>query len=184
MPSLEAPPVRAAGSGRERISWVNVPIGAPKVSAAMIVLSRDRPGIRARLDGGGVGLQAIAMMLLAVPLLEGRDAGWPAWIGAGLALAAPAFWTFHRLEHRVQVRGRDPLVRPSLFNDAGTGAGVVTTMLEGGNVLGVARSGLLFFMLLGSGRARLPYVPAYALALPACAVLLLAAALLYGWRFR
>jgi hypothetical protein len=98
----------------------------------MIVLSGDRPGIRARLDGGGVGLLAIAMMLLAVPLLEGRDAGWPAWIGAGLALAAPAFWTFHRLEHRVQVRGGDPLVRPSLFNDAGAGAGVVTTMLEGG----------------------------------------------------
>jgi hypothetical protein len=39
------------------------------------------------------------MMLLAVALLEGRGAGWPAWIVAGLALAASAFWTFHRLEH-------------------------------------------------------------------------------------
>ena len=150
----------------------------------MIVLPRDRPGIRARLDGGGVGLLAIAMMPLAVPLPEGRDTGWPALIVAGLAPAALAFWTFHRLEHRAQVRGGDPLVRPSLFNDAGAGAGVVTTMLEGGNVLSAERSGLLFFMLLGSGHARLPYVHAHALAPPACAVLLLAAALLCGRRFR
>jgi hypothetical protein len=43
---------------------------------------------------------------------------------------------------------------------------------------GLTFGGLLFFTLLGHGHPGSPYVHAYALALPACAVLLLAAAVL------
>jgi len=45
-------------------------------------------------------------------------------------------------------------------------------------VLGVALGGLLFFTLLGHGHPGSPYVHAFAVALPACVVLLLAAAVL------
>ena len=62
--------------------------------------------------------------------------------------------------------------------EAGAGAGMITTMLEVGNVLGVALGGLLFFTLLGTGHLGLPYVHVFAWALPACALLLVAAALL------
>ncbi|MFL6072420.1 MAG: MFS transporter [Mycobacteriales bacterium] len=65
--------------------------------------------------------------------------------------------------------------------DAGAGAGVVTTTLQVGNMLGVALGGLLFFTVLGNGLPGTAYAHAYAVALPACALLLLAAAALVHW---
>jgi hypothetical protein len=62
--------------------------------------------------------------------------------------------------------------------DAGAGAGVVTTTLQTGNVLGVALGGLLFFTVLGHGHTAVAYASAFAWALPACALLLLVAAVL------
>jgi EmrB/QacA subfamily drug resistance transporter len=78
--------------------------------------------------------------------------------------------------------GMSPLVGTIIAGlepaDAGAGAGVVTTTLQVGNVLGVALGGLLFFTLAGTGHTGLAYAHAYAEALPACAGLLVIAALL------
>jgi hypothetical protein len=78
--------------------------------------------------------------------------------------------------------GMSPLVGTIIAGlapaDAGAGAGVVTTTLQIGNALGVALGGLVFFALLGGGRTGSAYANAYAEALPACALLLLVAALL------
>jgi hypothetical protein len=54
----------------------------------------------------------------------------------------------------------------------------VTTVLQTGNVLGVALGGVLFFTLLGSGHSGASYANAFAQSLPACALLLVLAALL------
>jgi EmrB/QacA subfamily drug resistance transporter len=62
--------------------------------------------------------------------------------------------------------------------EAGAGAGVVTTTLQVGNAVGVAIIGLLFFVLLGTAGPGPAYAGAFARTLPACAVLLLAAAVL------
>src|SRR5205814_5781609 len=59
---------------------VNVPLGLITVLAAVLVLPSDRPDERTGLDWGGVGLIAAALLLLSVPLVEGRDYGWPAWM--------------------------------------------------------------------------------------------------------
>jgi EmrB/QacA subfamily drug resistance transporter len=78
--------------------------------------------------------------------------------------------------------GMSPLVGTIIAGlepaDAGAGAGVATTTLQVGNVLGVALGGLLFFTLVGTGHGELAYAHAYAEALPACAGLLVIAALL------
>src|SRR3984957_18647393 len=62
--------------------------------------------------------------------------------------------------------------------EAGAGAGIVTTTLQVGNALGVAIVGLLFFTLLGTATSEAAYADAFALTLPACAVMMLAAAVL------
>ena len=78
--------------------------------------------------------------------------------------------------------GMSPLVGTIISGlepaDAGAGAGVVTTTLQTGNVLGVALGGLLFFTLLGHGHPGAAYANAFATTLPAFALLLLVAALL------
>jgi EmrB/QacA subfamily drug resistance transporter len=81
-----------------------------------------------------------------------------------------------------QGMGMSPLVGTIIAGlkpaDAGAGAGVVTTTMQVGNMLGVALGGLLFFTVLGDGLPGTAYANAYAIALPACAALLLVAALL------
>jgi MFS family permease len=62
--------------------------------------------------------------------------------------------------------------------EAGAGAGVVTTTLQVGNAIGVAVIGLLFFIALGNGEPGAAYADAFAVTMPECAVLLLAAAVL------
>jgi hypothetical protein len=128
-----------------------------------------------------------------VPLL-GRNVLTVGYVVAALGLLATAATVHAAGTHLVgwelaptlfvaglgQGLGMSPLVGTIIAglepDEAGAGAGVVTTTLQMGNVLGVAGGGLLFFTLLGSGHAGASYADAFAIALPACAVLLLIAA--------
>ena len=108
---------------------VNVPIGIAAAIAAVLVLPEDRPDAHTRLDGGGVALVALALVLLSVPLLEGRDHGWPAWMLVCLVLAAPAAAVFVAYERRLAARGGSPLVRMELFRNRGFAGGIPIAML-------------------------------------------------------
>jgi EmrB/QacA subfamily drug resistance transporter len=108
---------------------VNVPVGLLAAAAAWLVLPDDLVETGTRLDGGGVLLIAVALVLLAVPLLEGRDYGWPAWAIACLVCAAPAWAAFLLFEHRLERRGGAPLVRLGLFRQAGFAGGIPIAML-------------------------------------------------------
>jgi EmrB/QacA subfamily drug resistance transporter len=289
------------------IFLVNVPLALGTIIAAAFVLQKDERGQVVGLDWGGVALLTAALLMLIVPLLEGRDFGWPSWMLVCLAGAIPAFAAFVWYERRFARRGGRPLVRmglfacksfavgvpiaalfmasyigylltlaiylqvglgfsplqsgltytptavgffitslaaprlipllgrqvltvgyivgafgllatattvysagarlqgfelaPSLFitglgnglglsplvgtvitglepEEAGIGAGVVTTTLQVGSALGIALIGLLFFALLGGAAPGAAYANAFAVTLPACAALLLLAALL------
>jgi EmrB/QacA subfamily drug resistance transporter len=289
------------------IFLVNVPLALATIVAAVFILPKEEHNDAVGLDWGGVALVTMALLLLIVPLLEGRELGWPLWMIACLAAAFPVFGLFVWYERRVGARGGRPLVRmelfacrsfafgvpisalfmasyagylftlalylqvglgfsplqsgmtytptaigffitslaaprlipllgrqvltlgyvvsafglaatattayaagarlhgfelaPSLFiaglgnglglgplvgtvitglapQEAGAGAGIVTTTLQVGNALGVAIIGLLFFTLLGTAAPGAGYADAFAMTLPACAALLLIAAVL------
>jgi EmrB/QacA subfamily drug resistance transporter len=289
------------------IFLVNVPLGLATIAAAVFILPKDQHTDSVGLDWGGVALVTTALLLLIVPLLEGRELGWPMWVLACLVAALPAFALFVWYERRFARRGGRALVRMELFacrsfafgvpiaalfmasyagylftlalylqvglgfsplqsgmtytptaigffitslaaprlipllgrqvltvgyvlgafglaatastvyaagarlhgfelapplfitglgnglglsplvgtvisglepQEAGAGAGVVTTTLQVGNALGVALIGLLFFVMLGNAEPGRAYADAFAMTLPACAALLLAAAVL------
>ena len=61
------------------IFLVNLPIGIGAVVAAFIFLRESRAPSAPRLDIPGVVLATIGLFLIAFPLVEGRDAGWPLW---------------------------------------------------------------------------------------------------------
>lgn len=289
------------------IFLVNVPLALGTIIAALFILPKDEHRDVVGLDWGGVALITAALLLLIVPLLEGRDLGWPLWMIASLIAAFPVFAIFVWYERRVAERGGRALVRIELFKcasfafgvpiaalfmasyagflftlalylqvglgftplqsgmtytptaigffitslaaprlipllgrqvltlgyvvstfgliatattvfsagarlhgfelapclfivglgngfglsplvgtviaglapqEAGAGAGVVTTTLQVGNALGVAIIGLLFFALLGTATTGAAYADAFALTLPACAAAMLLAAVL------
>lgn len=68
------------GSEWRSIFLINVPFGVLAGLLALRVLPRHSGEDRdARLDLRGVGLLTTASALLIVPLIQGRELGWPAW---------------------------------------------------------------------------------------------------------
>ncbi|WP_152648778.1 MFS transporter [Streptacidiphilus anmyonensis] len=108
---------------------VNVPVGVLAAVAALLWLPDDRDESRTRLDLGGAGLVTALLLLLSVPLLLGRDQGWPLWLVLMLVAALPVGWAFLRWETRVAARGGQPLVRLDLFRNRGFASGVPIAVL-------------------------------------------------------
>jgi predicted MFS family arabinose efflux permease len=97
------------------LSWrpaflVNVPIGVLLLVTGARLLPHDRPGPRHRLDVTGMVLLGTAMLLLILPLVSGREQGWPTWAWLCLVASVPAFALFLSSQQRRVVRGDQPLL--------------------------------------------------------------------------
>jgi EmrB/QacA subfamily drug resistance transporter len=113
------------------LSWrfvflVNLPIGLVALGAAAVLLTESRSATALRLDAGGVGLITLALLLLVYPLVQGRDAGWPAWLS--LLASFPALALFLLYERRIMARGGSPLVLLRLFRQRAFIAGLLVAL--------------------------------------------------------
>jgi EmrB/QacA subfamily drug resistance transporter len=100
------------GSQWRSIFLINVPLGVIAGALGWRVLPRrggEDPA--ARLDLTGVGLLTAASALLIVPLIQGRELGWPAWTYVMMAAAVILFALFVVSERRSQ----HPVIAPTLF---------------------------------------------------------------------
>lgn len=102
--------------GWRSVFLINVPVGLLALVAAGRVVPESRSQSARRLDLAGVALATAALALIMVPAVEGREAGWPAWVLVSLALAAPTAWAFVALERRIAARGGSPLAELRLFS--------------------------------------------------------------------
>ena len=75
------------GFGWRLIFLINLPIALGAFVAAIPLLRETRGASRPRLDLGGVALSAAALTALVLPLIEGRELGWPWWSIAMLSTA-------------------------------------------------------------------------------------------------
>jgi EmrB/QacA subfamily drug resistance transporter len=114
-----------AGTGWRPIFLVNVPIGLVGLVLAWRNVPATRSAEPARIDVPGTVLLGAAVLALLVPLTEGRALGWPAWAWVLLALLGPAVAGFALVERRLERRGGQPLVPPSLLRLAGMRRGLV-----------------------------------------------------------
>ena len=125
------------------IFLVNVPLALGTVVAALFVLPKEEHTDTVGLDWGGVALITTALLLLIVPLLEGRELGWPPWTLACLAAVVAVFALFIRYERRFAAKGGRPLVRLGLFECRGFAFGVPIAAL-----LMASYAGYLFTLAL------------------------------------
>ena len=119
-----------SGFGWRLIFLINLPISIGAFVAAIPLLRDTRGATRPRLDFGGVVLSAAALTALVLPLIEGRELGWPWWTIATL-LTAPVFAeAFRRYEIRLARRGGEPLVAMDVFKSPGVlrGLGAMATL--------------------------------------------------------
>ncbi|KJS61209.1 MFS transporter [Streptomyces rubellomurinus] len=103
------------GLGWRAVFLVNLPVGLAVLAVAAAVLPRTDTGRRPALDGIGALAVSGSLALALVPLVLGREAGWPLWAWAMLAAAVPAFLAALRRERRLAARGGQPLLDPQLL---------------------------------------------------------------------
>jgi EmrB/QacA subfamily drug resistance transporter len=104
-----------AGTAWRPIFLVNVPIGLVGLWLAARHVPETRAVRAARPDLAGTLLLAATVVAVLVPLTEGRALGWPWWSWAALAVVPVAAASFVVVERRLERRGREPLVPPSIL---------------------------------------------------------------------
>ena len=157
------------GTGWRPVFAINVPIGIVLAAAVPRLVPPDETGAGAPAAGrsgqpdlAGLAAAVGAVLLIVLPLVLGREEGWPAWcfgcIAAGVVLATG----FVLIERRVAARGGDPLLNLAVLRAPALPSGLVTLAATQ-----IAYGGLLFAYTLhlqaGLGqsalRAGLSYLP-------------------------
>jgi hypothetical protein len=98
------------GWGWRSIFLINLPVGIVLLVAAAIALPADAPTSRATLDLAGVGTLSAGLVTLVVPLVTGRELGWPLWGWFVLAAGPVLIGAFLVLQRRAAAGGAYPLV--------------------------------------------------------------------------
>jgi len=118
------------GFGWRLIFLINLPIAILAFIAAIPLMRETRGAKRPALDWVGVALSAAALGALVVPLIEGRERGWP-WWAILMLLSSPLFAEgFRRYEIRLARLGGEPLVAMDAFASAGVlrGLGAISML--------------------------------------------------------
>ncbi|MGN8057633.1 MFS transporter [Pedobacter sp. 22163] len=107
------------GIGWRSVFLINLPIILFAIPSAFIFLRENRAETSDKLDIPGALLLASGLLALVLPLIEGRENGWPGWCIALLILSLPLLYSFWRYENRKENLGGSPLIYPSLLRKSG-----------------------------------------------------------------
>ncbi len=110
------------------LSWracflINVPVGIVAIAAARRFVPESR-GEAAGVDLPGIGLITAGLTALVLPLVEGRQLGWPAWTWVTLALSPVLLGIFAYQQRAAARRGATPLLQLGLFTHRAFRAGL------------------------------------------------------------
>jgi EmrB/QacA subfamily drug resistance transporter len=116
-----------AGLGWRPIFFVNVPVGILAVTGALRLLPESRAERHQPLDPVGLVTLTAGLSALIVPLVLGRNEGWPLWTWASLAASAVLLAGFALWERDLEEREGAPLVPPRLLRLPGLSKGLAIT---------------------------------------------------------
>lgn len=110
------------GSQWRSIFLINVPIGVVAFVLSWLTLPKETGGQHdAKVDVGGVTLLTLASAMLIVPLVQGRELGWPAWTWVLIVGSLGVIAAFALSERR----SGHPVIEPSLFANRSFVVGLV-----------------------------------------------------------
>lgn len=152
-----------AGLGWRSCFLINVPIGLAALALAprLIPPLNDKAG--SHLDLSSMVLVAAGLVAVLLPLVEGRQQGWPLWSWLCLAASLPVLAGFARHQKQLAARGGRPLIAPALLAQPAFVMGLIITLafyvgnasfyfvlalyLQQGRALDALDSGLVFTAL-------------------------------------
>lgn len=124
--------VQLAGetAGWRWVFLINLFIGAAALPVAFRMLPARHEAEEHQIDLAGNALLAAVLLLVLIPLVDGRVAGWPLWSWLVLALAVPAAAALVVWERRLEGRGGEPVIQISLLRaNRAFGAGQALALL-------------------------------------------------------
>jgi EmrB/QacA subfamily drug resistance transporter len=154
---------------------INVPIGLVALAIAARAVPESRVEGANRLDLVGTALITLGLVDIVLPLVEGRQHGWPAWTWLCLGAAPITLVLFAVHQRRLSRRGGVPLLDPALFRERAFSAGLVTQLvffssmasyflvlalyLQQGRGLDALQAGLVFTILAAAYLVASAYAP-------------------------
>jgi EmrB/QacA subfamily drug resistance transporter len=117
-----------AGLGWRSVFLINVPVGIAALLLAPRVIPESRQPGSPRLDKRGTALVTATLTAVVLPLLEGRQHGWPLWTWLSLAAAPVLLALFVRHQRRLTRSGGSPLIDLALFRERSFSAGLLTQL--------------------------------------------------------
>ena len=114
------------GLGWRAIFWINVPLGVAALLACPRFVPESRADRGSRFDLAGVALITACLVAVVLPLVDGRQAGWPAWSWIALGASVPLAIGFVAHQRRKADRGGVPLLNPRVFAAWPLRAGLIT----------------------------------------------------------
>ena len=155
-----------AGLGWRSCFLINIPIGLAALALAPAVVPESRNEQASRLDVTGTLLVTVGLTAVVLPLVEGRQHGWPAWTWISLATAPVLLGAFVTHQRRLGARGGTPMLDTTLFAQRSFSAGLLTQFtfwggqasfflvlalyLQAGRGLSAMTAGLVFTILAAS----------------------------------
>ncbi|MYT32941.1 MULTISPECIES: MFS transporter [unclassified Streptomyces] len=119
------------GWGWRPIFLVNLPLGVIGLVVGAVLIRESKAERAAGLDVGGMLLSTVGLLFLVLPLIQGRELGWPVWTYVMMAASVPVLALFVAYERRVIARGGSPLVVLSLFSRKSFSGGLGVQLLFG-----------------------------------------------------
>lgn len=115
--------------GWRAIFLVNLPVALLVILCGLPLVKETRAQSAQKLDPVGMLLATVMLSTLIVPLIEGREAGWPWWTWLSF-LAFPLLVSLlWRYERRLSQHGGSPLLNPTVLRAPGLGQGLAIVLL-------------------------------------------------------
>jgi predicted MFS family arabinose efflux permease len=130
---------------------VNVPVAAVALVLGARVLPESTSRHRAAPDVVGAVLSTLAVLLVLLPLVQGRDWGWPWWGFALMAAGVLVLAGFVVHERSVARRGARPVLDPALLRVRSFSSGLVASVIFFG-AIGAFFLTLSIYLQAGTGR--------------------------------
>ncbi|MEQ0605960.1 MFS transporter [Klebsiella sp. JB_Kp016] len=115
--------------GWRAIFLVNLPVALLVILCGLPLVKETRAQSAQKLDPVGMLLATVMLSTLIVPLIEGREAGWPWWTWLSF-LAFPLLVSLlWRYERRLSQHGGSPLLDQTVLRAPGLGQGLAIVLL-------------------------------------------------------
>ena len=168
-----------AGLGWRSVFLINVPVGLAALALIPMTVPESRAQARSRLDLVGTVLLTAGLTAVVLPLVEGRQLGWPLWTWMSLAAAPLLLGGFVAHQRHLARAGGAPLLDMGLFRNKTLTAGLITQLglwcgqasfflvlalyLQQGRGLDALQAGLVFTILAAAYLAASMRAPALTL---------------------